>query len=59
MIASVRKERDGNTYRAVVIAHGAALREVRATQWCGTWERARGWAERYCKKNNLTITYSD
>jgi hypothetical protein len=59
MICTVRKERDGQWVRAIVVVHETPHREVHATQWCGTSDRAKGWADWYCKRNNLTIVYSD
>ena len=59
MICSVRKERDGKTVRAVVVAHETPEREVYASPWCGASERAFGWAKKYAAKNGLTIAYAD
>lgn len=59
MICTVRKERDGNMVRAVVVVHEVPAREVHATPWCSSSERAYGWAQKYAVKNSLTIAYSD
>lgn len=59
MICSVKKEREGGFVRAVVVAHEVPEREIHATPWCQSSERAFGWAEKYAAKNSLTIAYSD
>lgn len=59
MICTVRKERDGNMVRAVVVVHEVPDREIHVTPWCATPERAFGWAKKYTTKKGLQIAYAD
>jgi len=60
MICTLRKEsHSGGWLRAVVVVHEVPEREVHATPWCQSSERAKSNAERYARKNDLTIAYSD
>lgn len=58
-ICSVRKETDGGFVRSVVVAHESTHRNVHATPWCQSSERAFGWAKKYASRNGLAIAYSD
>jgi hypothetical protein len=59
MICTIKRERDGGFVRVIVVAHEVPGREVHASPWCQTWERAQRNAKRYAERNGLTVAYSD